>query len=188
MTTKLMLLQSKPNRELVKAIQLGYISEDFGLLSNSVATWIRNPLATNNEAFNQTLFKTINTVLLDNVMGYVLQHHTTHFATVLGYNTFMSNCVVRVKYLDDLMHNWSMVPEIDKDEAEEAVSHFLLVWLNGHFQKFHQEINAALLQLHEQMIMQTPYRYVRSYRFEIDPELRPALIYTDCIPEIMDVH
>ena len=188
MTTKVMLLPSKPNRELVKVIQLGYISEEFGVLANSIATWIANPLARNNEAFNQTVFKTLNTILLDNVMSYAMQCERFHFATVLGYNQFMTNCIVRVKYLDDLMQNWAMMAEHDKDESEEAITHFLLVWLNSHFQKYHQEINAALLQLHEQMIIQTPYRYVRNYRFEIDPELRPLLIYTDCIDEAMGVH
>lgn len=183
-----MLLPSKADCELVQTIRLCYISVEFGLLATSIATWFANPLARNNEAFNQMVFKTLNTILLDNVMSYVMQRERFHFATVLGYNQFMTNCIVRVKYLDDLMQNWAMMAEHDKDESEEAITHFLLVWLNNHFQKYHQEINAALLQLHEQMIIQTPYHYVHNYRFEIDPELRPLLIYTDYIDEAMGVH
>lgn len=183
---KLMILPSAPNRALMSSLRLGYINEEFEDLCRAVATWLKNPLACSNEAFPQAVMRTLNTVLLDNVMRYVVDQSHFHFATVVGYNQFVHNCTVRVKYLDDLFHNWSTVRE-DKEELEEGVSTCLLRWLVNHHDRHHSDFNASLLQLYEQMAIQTPYRYVRTYRYELDPELRPMLIYTDCIDEAVGV-
>ena len=176
--TKVLMLPSKPNRALLKALAQGYITEEFQSLSNTVARALGNPLACDNPAFNQAVLKTLNNILLDNVMGYITSQETYHFATVVGYNQFISNCRVRIKYLDEFFDSWSAIRE-DKEEAESCIVYALLNWLQGYYLSHAHDLNACLLELHEAMRLYTPYRYVRTYRFEIDFDLHPLLIYTD---------
>jgi hypothetical protein len=175
------MLPSKPNRALLNVLVKGYITEEFQYLSNAIANTLGNPLARDNPSFSQAVLKTLNNILLDNVMSYITSSEKYHFATVVGYNQFICNCQVRVKYLDEFFDRWSAIRE-DKEETERAIVHSMLYWLHGYYQSHAQDLNACLLQLHEAMMIYTPHRHVRTYRFEIDPELRPLLIYTDTTP------
>ena len=181
--TKVLFIPSRPNRTLVNALLKGYIDEGFQQLSNSIAVGLGNHLAQNNIEFNQAVFRTLNNIVLDNVMHYLTSGESYHFATVIGYNQFISNCHVRIKYLDEFFTKWSVFQE-DKEEIEREVVNIMLTWLSTYYCSCSDEINTSLLELYEAMTVYTPYRYVRTYRFEVDPELRPLLIYTDCIGSV----
>lgn len=180
---KVLTLPSKPNRALINVLALGFITEEFQHLSNSIARSLGNNLARDNEAFNQVVLKTINAVLLDNVMSYITSTEKYHFATVIGYNQFIANCQVRVKYLDEFFDKWSAIRE-DKEETEGWITYAMLSWLGTHYQSYPNDFNTCFLELYEAMMIYTPHRYVRTYRFETDPDLRPLLIYSDCLDKV----
>lgn len=187
-TTKLLALPSSANRKLVNLLSPYYISEDFQDMSNAVAFALNNPDAQNSVEFAQSLFKTINVIVLDNLFWYLHEQEHYHMATVLGYQNFVTQCRVRIKYLTPLTSFWGKVPDIYTDEAEARITQILLSWLSTVYQQCHGQFNEVLLNLYENMRMYTPYRLVRTYQFEIGGDLSPLMIYMDCIHETASVY
>ena len=66
-TTKLLALPSSTNRKLINVLSPYFISEDFQHMTNEVAIALNNPDAQYSVEFAQSLFKTINAIVLDNL-------------------------------------------------------------------------------------------------------------------------
>lgn len=187
-TTKLIALPSKPNRLLLGLLRRLYIDESFQHLSNSIAMALNNSLAVNNPEFSQVVLKMINAIILDNIYRYVHENESLHFATALGYGQFALNCRVRVKYMTHLFSMWGILSEDQRDEVETHITHVLMAWFIEAHRQYQSEMDATFMEIYESMTLYTPHRFVKTYQFEIGPDLSPLFIYTDCIHEIASFH
>lgn len=169
------------NHKLAQVLQKGYIREEFRDLTVEFAQVFQNHLVAGNEVFSADLIRLINNVLLDNVLRFLIEKDPYHFATTVANTTLTASMTVRIKYLSDLLVKWMIAPPEDQDEREMNSSDMILNWLIQQHFKYKAEMDEALVEAYTIMRRSLPYRYMRTYRFELTGELAPVVLYTDVL-------
>ena len=188
MTTKMIIVPSKGNRALINALTRGYLDEEFQVFTRIMAQNLANPDAANHVEFSQCIFRTINNIFLDNVYRSLAEAERFNFAISLAHGVFYRNCIVRLKYFDELFERWSTLRE-DKEEYEVALTQSLNNWIAMFGSGNNHELAQALTTVYEDFQIYTPYQHVHGYRLEVEPtNLRPILLYTERVYEANSVY